>query len=101
MTEDAIKAAIKNYRDKQTSLAAKFTERLIRDRSVFVDHRHLWDELDDVRDLVKEMKELTGKRYHIRRRGRGIRKCWNDRSYRLTLPLDKSNYMAVYIESVE
>ena len=87
-------------RELVMSLAVKFTERLVRDRSVFVDHRHLWDELDDVKNLVKEMKELTGKRYHIRRRGRGIRKCWNDRSYRLTLPLDKSNYMAVYIESV-
>ena len=88
------------YKSLKHILAAKYAECLVKDRSVFVDHRHLWDELDDVRDLVKEMKELTGKRYHIRRRGRGIRKCWNDRGYRLTLPLDKSNYMAVYIESV-
>ena len=80
--------------------AAKYAERLVRDRSVFVDHRHLWDELDDVRDLVKEMKELTGKRYHIRRRGRGIRKCWGE-CYRSYLPLDKSNYMAVYIVGVK
>ena len=100
MAKDAIKAAIKNYRDKQTALAAKFTERLVKEASVFVDHRHLWDELDDVRDLVKEMKKLTGKRYHIRRRGRGIRKCWGE-CYRSYLPLDKSNYMAVYIVGVK
>ena len=100
MAKDAIKAAIKNYRDKQTALAAKFTERLVKEASVFVDHRHLWDELDDVKETVKEMKKLTGKRYHIRRRGRGIRKCWGE-CYRSYLPLNKSNYMAVYIVGVK
>lgn len=79
---------------------AKLVERLTKEASVFVDHRHLWDELDDVKETVKEMKKLTGKRYHIRRRGRGIRKCWGE-CYRSYLPLNKSNYMAVYIVGVK
>ena len=88
------------YKSLKHIFAAKYAERLVKEASVFVDHRHLWDELDDVRDLVKEMKKLTGKRYHIRRRGRGIRKCWGE-CYRSYLPLDKSNYMAVYIVGVK
>ncbi len=79
---------------------AKLTERLNKEASVFVDHRHLWDELDDVKETIREMKELTGKRYHIRRRGRGIRKGWGE-CYRSYLPLNKSNYMAVYIVGVK
>ena len=50
--------------------------------------------------VIKEMKKLTGKRYHIRRRGRGIRKGWGE-CYRSYLPLNKSNYMAVYIVGVK
>lgn len=88
------------YKSLKHIFAAKYAERLVKEASVFVDHRHLWDELDDVKETVKEMKKLTGKRYHIRRRGRGVRKGWGE-CYRSYLPLNKSNYMAVYIVGVK
>ena len=69
--------------------------------SVFMDHRHLWDELDDVREIIAELKKMfPNKRFSVRRRGRGIRKVHESypREYQSYLPLDKANYVAVYIE---
>ena len=88
------------YKSLKHIFAAKYAERLVKEASVFVDHRHLWDELDDVKETVKEMKKLTGKRYHIRRRGGGGGGCGGE-CYRSYLPLNKSNYMAVYIVGVK
>jgi len=69
--------------------------------SVFMDHRHLWDELDDVREIIAELKKMfPNGRFSVRRRGRGIRKVHEryPREYQSYLPLDKANYVAVYIE---
>ena len=70
-------------------------------RSVKVDERHSWDELEDIHELVEEIKSINPGRYHVRRRGRGPRKMHEsyNREYRCSIPLDKAAYVAVYIET--
>ena len=71
----------------------------MKNRSIKIDDRSIYDNVEDIHELVKEIKTINPGNYHIRRRGRGPRKIHERYSgeYRSYLPLGKSDYVAVYI----
>jgi hypothetical protein len=69
-------------------------------KSVKIAERPSWDEVEDIHEIVKELKAITPGTYHVRKRGRGPRKMHENykRQYQCSIPLDKAAYIAVYIE---
>ena len=70
------------------------------DATVHMDHRHVWDELDDIQEIVAEVRKMIpDERFCVWRRGRGIRKVHETYKgqYHSSLPLELANYVSVYI----
>ena len=69
-------------------------------KSIKVTERPSWDELEDIHEIIKEVKAITPGTYHVRKRGRGPRGMHENfkRQYQCSIPLDKAAYIAVYIE---
>lgn len=69
-------------------------------KSVKIAERPSWDKVEDIHEIVKELKAITPGIYHVRKRGRGPRKMHENykRQYQCSIPLDKAAYIAVYIE---
>ena len=70
-------------------------------KSIFIDHRHIWDELEDVQEIASKIRQKYPQyAVSVRRRGRGTRKTEESYKgeYKSYIPIDKSNYVAAYIQ---
>ena len=88
------------------AIATKIHDRFCKERnpygqtSIKLGDAEIFDELDDVREIVKHLRRLNSNaNYSISRRGRGPRVHHESyaNEYQCYLPLDKAAYVAVYI----
>lgn len=85
---------------KTASQAIKYFQEHPFEATIHMDHRHIWDELDDIQEVASELrKAFPESKFCVWRRGRGNRKEHETYpgEFHSSLPLKFANYVSVYI----